>query len=220
MRNRRRVLQRFFGRVIDGETTVLDVGCGLSIDLVQLGRKAAFSMGIDIDKSDILYSKEKIQKEKLNEKACLVIADAHYLPLKDESFDIVTCFDVLEHLKKPWHAVKELFRVSKRFIAVASPTDRSVFHQLYYRLTRFQRRDATATGGHVQWFYQRLFLGFLRKFGIVIKVYGIYNIPLPPFAIEHSRFKKSFEHFDRLLGQTPMKVLAFTTVIILQKYAS
>ena len=40
-----------------------------------------------------------------------IIADAHLLPFKDSSFDIVYSVAVLEHLKRPWAAADEIFRV-------------------------------------------------------------------------------------------------------------
>ena len=40
-----------------------------------------------------------------------IIADAHFLPFKDSSFDIVYGIAVLEHLKRPWAAADEIFRV-------------------------------------------------------------------------------------------------------------
>lgn len=42
-----------------------------------------------------------------------IVADAHNLPFKDDAFDLILCEDVLEHLKKPWLAVNEFFRVLK-----------------------------------------------------------------------------------------------------------
>ncbi len=42
-----------------------------------------------------------------------VIGDAHSLPFKDNSIDIITSFEVFEHLKNPFVAAKEIFRVVK-----------------------------------------------------------------------------------------------------------
>ena len=42
-----------------------------------------------------------------------VVGDAHFLPFKDEVFDLVLLEAVVEHLKKPWIAVKEFYRVLK-----------------------------------------------------------------------------------------------------------
>lgn len=42
-----------------------------------------------------------------------VVGDAHYLPFADASFDIVTTWEVFEHLHSPWVAIKEVNRVLK-----------------------------------------------------------------------------------------------------------
>ena len=40
-----------------------------------------------------------------------VIADAHFLPFKDKSFDIIYSIAVLEHVKKPWVVAEEMARI-------------------------------------------------------------------------------------------------------------
>lgn len=40
-----------------------------------------------------------------------IIADAHHLPIKNESFDIVYSIAVLEHTKKPWIVADEIARI-------------------------------------------------------------------------------------------------------------
>ncbi|MBW4443227.1 MAG: methyltransferase domain-containing protein [Plectolyngbya sp. WJT66-NPBG17] len=42
-----------------------------------------------------------------------VVADSHYLPFKDNSFEAVVSFNVFEHLYEPNRAAKEIFRVLK-----------------------------------------------------------------------------------------------------------
>ncbi len=42
-----------------------------------------------------------------------IVCDLHYLPLRDNSFDLVINEAVLEHVKKPWIVVNELQRVIK-----------------------------------------------------------------------------------------------------------
>ena len=41
-----------------------------------------------------------------------VIADAHNLPFRDASFEFTRCWHVLEHLKNPHQALREIRRVS------------------------------------------------------------------------------------------------------------
>lgn len=43
-----------------------------------------------------------------------VLADAHTLPFKRNSFEVVVCTEVLEHLHSPWLFVKELERTMKK----------------------------------------------------------------------------------------------------------
>jgi SAM-dependent methyltransferase len=40
-----------------------------------------------------------------------VIGDAHFMPFKNECFDIIYSIAVLEHVKKPWIVTDEIFRV-------------------------------------------------------------------------------------------------------------
>lgn len=42
-----------------------------------------------------------------------VVADGHFLPFKDDSFDCVFSNAVLEHVRKPWEVAREMERVTK-----------------------------------------------------------------------------------------------------------
>jgi SAM-dependent methyltransferase len=50
-----------------------------------------------------------------------VAGDIHKLPFDDNYFDIVFCFEVLEHLESPLIAFKELSRISNRYIFYSVP---------------------------------------------------------------------------------------------------
>ena len=43
------------------------------------------------------------------------------LPFKDNSYDVVTALDVLEHLENPHAALKELCRVAKKSVMISLP---------------------------------------------------------------------------------------------------
>jgi ubiquinone/menaquinone biosynthesis C-methylase UbiE len=65
-----------------------------------------------------------------------IIADGHYLPIKDNSFDVVTAFEVLEHLHEPWTAINEINRVLKpegQF--VGSVAFLKEFHSSYFHMS-------------------------------------------------------------------------------------
>ena len=63
-----------------------------------------------------------------------MLADGHALPLRDHQFDVVTSFEVFEHLTAPWLAIKEVARVLRpggRFVgsvAFMKPFHGSYFH--------------------------------------------------------------------------------------------
>jgi ubiquinone/menaquinone biosynthesis C-methylase UbiE len=50
-----------------------------------------------------------------------VVSDIHFLPFKDKAFAFVNCSHVIEHVKKPYLAMKEIRRVGK-IVYIESPT--------------------------------------------------------------------------------------------------
>jgi len=69
-----------------------------------------------------------------------VVGDAHHLPFRDEEFDLVLCEAVVEHLRKPWIAVEEFYRVLKRggyiYADVAFMQPVHAYPDHYFNMTR------------------------------------------------------------------------------------
>ena len=111
-----------------------------------------------------------------------IIADAHHLPFKDLSFEFTRCWHVLEHLKNPHQALKEIRRVSLH-ADIRFPYDDglkreaiwglSIVHPLIFlgaMKTRTARAhlwiihpDTLAHNSHVELNYHRLFVPIGRK---------------------------------------------------------
>jgi SAM-dependent methyltransferase len=76
--------------------------------------KRVLNLGSGIGQFDHYLSKE-IKLINLDivplKKNLHVIGDAHFMPFKNESFDIIYSIAVLEHVKKPWIVADEIFRV-------------------------------------------------------------------------------------------------------------
>lgn len=94
---------------------VLDMGCGegTRLNFVAKGKKG---YGIDISPKAISLAKRKYPKFNFT------IGDLEHLPYKNESFDLVYCAFVLEHLDNPERVIKEGIRVlreSGKFLIVA-----------------------------------------------------------------------------------------------------
>ena len=90
---------------VTSETRCLDVGCGSGNSYAsELVRRAGSYMGVDIS----AHAVEAAQGAGLDAQ---VVPDAADLPFDDESFDLVVCVEVLEHLFAPHEAVAAIHRV-------------------------------------------------------------------------------------------------------------
>lgn len=85
---------------------VLDLGCGIG-DLGRWKPEASIEVyGLDIDQRAVKQAKEY-------EKAQVYDLESGNLPFDDEYFDAVLAKDILEHLRKPWELLSEIYRVLK-----------------------------------------------------------------------------------------------------------
>lgn len=90
---------------------ILDVGADQCYLKEQLGNKINY-IGIGMN-SDKLNLKIDLEKQPL--------------PYEDNSFDVVLCTDVLEHLDNIYEVFDELCRVSKKYVIISLPNPHSVF---------------------------------------------------------------------------------------------
>lgn len=82
---------------------VLDVGCGTGALLSRMQHMAA--KGIDVSAHAVDHCRRRGLRE-------VQVASAHDLPFDDESFDVITCLDVLYHERVDEdRALKEMLRV-------------------------------------------------------------------------------------------------------------
>ena len=95
---------------LDG-ARVLDVGCQLGALPVALSELGADVTGVDVD--DALLEGARLRARCYDATATFARAEAEALPFADASFDVVTFVDVIEHVRDPRAAVKELSRVLK-----------------------------------------------------------------------------------------------------------
>lgn len=81
------------------EDVVLDLGCGVGIELSVIGNLAHCVVGLDIDPDVLSVAKKALHKETGNNVE-LIRADAFFLPFKPSSFSKLICTDLLEHLRE------------------------------------------------------------------------------------------------------------------------
>ncbi len=93
---------------IDSSTKILDVGCASGV-LLQRIQVTFHGQGTGIDVSEVLI--RKAQQE--NPENTYLLADATTLPFPDNSFDVVTSCDNLEHIQEYRQVIKEMVRILK-----------------------------------------------------------------------------------------------------------
>jgi len=94
---------------------ILDVGCGTGLFFRQISSKANGVVGVDISRNLLLLAAERsTTMENVN----LIQADADHLPFKNDTFDSVFAFTVLQNMPKPLEMLTELCRTARRDAAV------------------------------------------------------------------------------------------------------
>jgi 2-polyprenyl-3-methyl-5-hydroxy-6-metoxy-1,4-benzoquinol methylase len=76
------------------DKSVLDAGCGVGYGTVELAKQAKCVVGVDLCRNTVRRAKMRWKSGNLD----FVVADCSWLPFRERIFDVVTCFEVIEHL--------------------------------------------------------------------------------------------------------------------------
>ncbi|MFA5156199.1 MAG: class I SAM-dependent methyltransferase [Candidatus Omnitrophota bacterium] len=111
---------------------VLEAGCGLGNWIFLFEKRGFKPVGIDLSLSSLKIASEYGRRNRL--KANLSLADVRKLPFKDNTFDAIVSYGVIEHFPDSGAAVKEFHRVLKPSGAclITTPNPFS-FHRLIGR---------------------------------------------------------------------------------------
>jgi ubiquinone/menaquinone biosynthesis C-methylase UbiE len=113
---------------------ILEVGCGSGGFLVAAAHAGCAIEGVDIALRWLALARRRLADHGLN--APLIAASAESLPWPDGSFDTVVADSVLEHLERPYEAIKEWARVLRPGgrLVVWSPNRFSILLDPHVRL--------------------------------------------------------------------------------------
>ncbi len=120
---------------------VLDVASGTGYGAKMISNHAKHVTAVDYNADALAYAQENYGADNIS----YVEADAHSLPFKDATFDVVVSFETIEHLKRPDVFVQEVKRVLKPdgVFCVSTPNDDefmegNTFHIHEFRLPELQ----------------------------------------------------------------------------------
>ncbi|MBJ7347590.1 MAG: class I SAM-dependent methyltransferase [Thermoleophilaceae bacterium] len=126
---------------------VLDAGCGSGRNMVELARLGT-AFGAELDPA----SAEIATNRNVGE---IVQCGVESMPFASEKFDLITCLDVIEHVKVDSEAFRELLRVAKPggFLVVTVPayqwlwSHHDVVNQHYRRYTHARLKTVALSEG-------------------------------------------------------------------------
>jgi len=94
--------QAYTGRT---DLRILDVGCGTGLNMKYLAQYGAVT-GVDLSSTALQFSRQRGETR-------LIKAPIEHLPFAENTFDLVTALDIIEHLDDDWAALREIARVLK-----------------------------------------------------------------------------------------------------------
>jgi SAM-dependent methyltransferase len=130
---------------------VLDVGCGAGYGTALLAETATEAIGFDVSIEAVEYAKAHY-----GQKATFLAGDAIRFPAEDHSFELVTAFEVIEHIAEYERLIAEAARVlaDDGIFVVSTP------NKVYYSETR---REVGPNPYHVHEFELEEFGAVLRR---------------------------------------------------------
>lgn len=103
------MLRAHMEKYLKNSNVVLDAGCGPKTRYFSDLPQNVYGIGLDINRENV----EKAKKAGTGNTSWLV-GSLQNFPFTEEVFDLIVCSDVLEHVKEPHKAIKELAMVLRK----------------------------------------------------------------------------------------------------------
>jgi 2-polyprenyl-3-methyl-5-hydroxy-6-metoxy-1,4-benzoquinol methylase len=120
----RKLIDRFHHKISEvivslQPTTLLDAGCGEGFvaDILQTAMPSVQITGFDVLEDSVRLAALR------NPRGTFSLGDIYAIEHPDNSFDVVYCLEVLEHLHEPDRALAELARVARNHVVLSVPRE-------------------------------------------------------------------------------------------------
>jgi len=170
-KSRKMQLTKFLSSLASSNLKVLDLGSATGGNTIHMANLGHFVTSVEFSDTGV-----EIQKKKGMQ---VVQADARCLPFPSNSFDVVVCLDVLEHIKEDGVALSEIRRVlvENGTFLLSVPEDPRLWSAHDVAVNHYRRYSKISlislielTGLHSEQVWSTLFL--LRPFIILIRKFS------------------------------------------------
>lgn len=115
----------FFSMQFVNQKNVLDIASGEGYGSNLLAKKAKRVIGVDVDQGAVDHASVAYVSDNLE----FIQGDIKALDFEDATFDVITCFETIEHVKDHHKSLKELTRVLKADgVLLISTPDRECYN--------------------------------------------------------------------------------------------
>lgn len=162
---------------------ILDVGCAGGWFLSEISKRfpSAKFTGVDVYKPAVLYAGKQYKS------LTFITADAHKLPFPDDSFDLVICTEVLEHVINPEEVMMEITRILKKkgVAIIEMDSGNFLFRIIWHWWTNM--RKGVWKDAHIHAFTARKLEELLKKSKLRVKKRKSFNFSMAVvFRLEKS----------------------------------
>lgn len=151
---------------------VLDIGCSSGVLTAEVAKALPKSkvVGLDSYRDAILFAREKYPN------ISFVCADAHKLPFKNHSFDLIICTETLEHVVDPRKTLLEMKRVlkNKGRAIISMDSGSLMFKTIWFFWTKTKGR--VWQNAHLHEFNSYILENLIREVGFKIKKKNITHL--------------------------------------------
>ncbi len=163
---------RFAKKYIKKGDAVLDIGCGDGFMTNVLSESCKHVVGVDSSQTGISLANSLVDASK----ADFILGSVNNLPFKENTFDVITLFEVIEHI--PVTSLKDVIKEIKKVLKeggvliVTTPNPRNLRNRILGK--------SMVSAKHEKEYNQAELLELLKDF-LKVELSGIY-LPLPPIS--------------------------------------
>lgn len=190
------------------EGKLLDIGCAYG-EFLSLAQQYFEVSGVDISAFALASAKKRLKNANLQ----VIDGSKEKLPYKNESFDVVTCFDVIEHLANTQFLFSEVYRVLKKngVFFITTPGHETLFSNFFGRFVADDPTHVNKNNYHI-WQKMLVTYGFSKLWVGGTLCYGF-----PPTTALRNFFSKLYLPVYQRVIFSPTVDFAATVYLVLRK---